>query len=149
MSLKQDLLKAIFSEIEQQEKTLKAEIESVREEMSQETKSSAGDKFETSREMMSQEKSRLEDRLASLRNKKKSLIEAMEAKGANSINFGSLVDCGDNLFLIGISLGKIEFKGKSVMAVSLNSPIGKAFYQKKANDVVSFMSNNYTIKSIS
>lgn len=149
MCFKQELLKETYKNIEQQESSLKMEIESVREDMSQETKSSAGDKFETSREMMSQEKSRLQERLGNLQSRKRSIREALDTKSEESVSFGSLVDCDGTLFLIGISLGKIDFKGKSVMAVSLNSPIGKAFYQKKINEVVSFMSNNYTIKSIS
>ena len=149
MAFKQELLKEIYKDLEQQENALKIEIDSVREEMSQETKSSAGDKFETSREMMSQEKSRLEERLGSLQNKKRSISEAMETKVTSTINFGALVDCDEVLFLVGIALGKINFKGKSVMAVSLNSPIGKAFFQKKVNEVVSFMNTNYTINSIS
>jgi len=149
MSFKKELLEQINTNLLELEHEIKTEINSVQEEMSMETKSSAGDKFETSREMMSQEKNRLEERLGSVHTKKRSIREMMDTTTPSSINQGTLVTTEENLFLFGLSLGKIDFKGKTIMAVSLNSPIGKAFHGKKINEQVSFMNKQYTIQKLS
>lgn len=149
MAFKKELLEQVNANLVELARELKTEISSVQEEMSLETKSSAGDKFETSREMMSQEKSRLEERLDSVYSKKRNVSEMMETAAPSFISQGALVGTENNLFLFGIALGKIDFKGKTIMAVSLNSPIGLAFRGKKLNEQVSFMNKQYTIKTIS
>ncbi len=149
MVLKTELLKYLSKLIAEQTQEVKEEIESIRSEMGNETKSSAGDKFETSREMMSQEKNRLEDRLSILMLQQMKLNEMMDLPISDLIDYGSLVQTNDQLFLFGLSLGKISFQSHTIMAVSLNSPVGKVFQGKKTNESISFMNKNYIIQTLS
>ena len=117
--------------------------------MAKETKSSAGDKFETSREMMNQERSRLQERLTHTKFQLKLLQEIETSRPSSEVQKGSLVVCEKLIFFFGLALGKIEWNGKSIMVLSLNSPIGKVFLGKKVNDHFSFMNKAYNITSIS
>ena len=145
---KEDLLNRVSEYINKQMDELKQEVMSIQEEMGKETKSSAGDKFETAREMMNQERGRLEERMVLLRENSRA-IEAMKELGELSkVGFGALVKTDAALFLMGAALGKVEVEQQSVFILSLNSPIGKAFEGKEAGEELQFMNKSYSIKSI-
>jgi transcription elongation GreA/GreB family factor len=124
------------------------EISSLQQEMSEDTKSSAGDKFETSREMMNQSINRLQD---SLQQHKKQLQQLQGLKGSKSsekVNMGSFVSCEKTCFLFGLAFGKVNSTKENIFALSLNSPLGRIFLDKKVGDIVKMNQSNYTIKSI-
>lgn len=123
------------------------EIASVNDEIALETKSSAGDKFETSREMMTQVRNRLEERTAYLKRNLNQLKNIPE-KGQDSISNGSLATTNYGIFLFCIALGKYTFENNQIYILTLNSPLGKSFHGKKISDKVKFMDKTYTITNI-
>lgn len=124
------------------------EINSLEKEMGEETKSSAGDKFETAREMMNQSITRMQD---SLQQQKKQLQQLQALKRIHStdkVGMGSFVSCEKAYFLFGIAFGKVNSSKGNIFALSLSSPLGKLFLNKGVGDRVKMNQTNYTIKSI-
>jgi transcription elongation GreA/GreB family factor len=147
MLKKEAVISAIQESIGEQIGDYILELNSVNEEIGKETKSSAGDKFETSREMMNQEISRLEERIAYLKKQLNSLQQLSQRK-SSSIENGSLVNTNHCVFFFGIAFGKLESQGSTIMGLSLNSPLGKIMTDKKEGDSLTFMNRNYSIETI-
>jgi transcription elongation GreA/GreB family factor len=147
MLKKETVISAIQESIGEQIGDYILELNSVNEEIGKETKSSAGDKFETSREMMNQEVSRLEERIAYLKKQLNSLQQLSQRK-SSSIENGSLVNTNHGVFFFGIAFGKLESQGSTIMGLSLNSPLGKIMTDKKEGDSLTFMNRNYSIETI-
>lgn len=97
-----------------------------------ETKSSAGDKYETAREMMAQSRRILERNVSETQDLIAGLDRMLKDNGMGPIHFGSLVRLKMGWHLVGLNLGvftwnqsESENKNESeVRAVSLVSPLG-------------------------
>lgn len=124
------------------------EISSLQKEMSEETKSSAGDKFETSREMMNQSINQLQDNLQQQKKQLQQLKELKNNKSTEKVDMGSFVCTEKANFLFGLAFGKINSAKGNIFALSLNSPLGKHFLNKRVGDTIKLNQTAYTIKSI-
>jgi transcription elongation GreA/GreB family factor len=122
-----------------------------------ETKSSAGDKYETGREMLAQARqivernlSETESALATLDRMDKVIADAKApSPQPTRIGFGSLVETSGGLYLLGISLGEVALgPGLKATAISLASPLGKAFLGKSMGDEVVWKGHNLRILGI-
>lgn len=147
-SKKEALLKYISVQIQEQIEELNREVISIQEEIGKETKSSAGDKFETAREMMNQERQRLEERMAILNDQRRAIELMKDQRASKEIDFGALVSTDRGDFLIGAAIGKVVFEERTVVVLSLNSPLGSAFKGKEKGQTFRFMEKEYTIKEI-
>ncbi len=99
-----------------------------------ETKSSAGDKYETGREMIAQSRSIIQRNLAEAVANGDALQRMAAAPMQGRIGFGSLVETSLGWYLIGVGLGEIEFKGIRIGTASLASPLGAALKGKCPGD---------------
>jgi transcription elongation GreA/GreB family factor len=98
------------------------------------TKSSAGDKYETGRAMMQQEKDRNTIQVNEA-NKLMVALTAISTKGrSDKVESGSVVITDSNQFYIAISAGSLVVAGKTYFAVSPASPIVMKMMGKKAGD---------------
>ena len=122
------------------------ELNILSEEKNNITKSSAGDKFETSRSTMQIEYDKLNNQLIQKKNQLKKIELLDTKKKYKSVNYGSLVITNTNNYLISIGLGQYIIDDHSVFAISLSSPIGRILLDKKKGD--SFIFNNNTEKII-
>ncbi len=146
--IKKELLAFVLNDLLFQKREVEGEIESLLEEIGKETKSSAGDKFETAREMMNQERNRLEERLHHLATQSVYVKDMQTAVPSKTVGVGSLVETEHNIFLFGVALGKIIFQEQEIFLLSLSSPIGKVFMGKEKGAKLNFMAKNYSIKSV-
>ncbi|SDT69379.1 hypothetical protein SAMN05216490_5014 [Mucilaginibacter mallensis] len=109
------------------------------------TKSSAGDKYETGRAMMQQEK----DRNTTQLNEANKLIVALNrisAKGSSAIvETGSLIITNNGKFYIAISAGTLAVNGESYFAVSPASPIGIKLKGLKVGDGFELNGKGYRV----
>ena len=126
--------------------SIENELNILSEEKNNITKSSAGDKFETSRTTMQIEHDKLNNQLIQKNNQLKKIELLDTKKKYKSVNYGSLVITNTNNYLISIGLGQYIIDDHSVFAISLSSPIGKILLDKKKGD--SFIFNNNTEKII-
>ena len=102
------------------------------------TKSSAGDKFETSREMAQIEIHKIETEIL----KTQQFITDLFSKVKQFI----ITDKG--AFLISIPFGKLMVDDTAVFCISNSAPISTYLLGNKAGESFSFNSVSYTLKSI-
>lgn len=102
------------------------ELESLAQAMASETKSSAGDKYETAREMIGQARA-LQESLAFQAREVLAWLELQEAQPSpGSVRAGAVVETSEGWFLVGPLSGSIEFEGVSVAGLTAASPLGAA-----------------------
>lgn len=109
-------------------------IDEAQQGQQQETKSSAGDKYETGRAMMQQEINR---NLGTLNEAKKLMValNAVSTAGSSPMaDTGSIVITNKGRFYLAISAGSLTLNGDNYFAVSPASPIGIKLKGKKAGD---------------
>lgn len=112
------------------------------------TKSSAGDKYETGRSMMQQEIDRAEDQLQQQKIQRNELDKIMKLKPGNRCEIGSLIFMGDEVFLIGPAFGKVEIEDGIIFSISMGSPLGKLLIGKKEGETVHFRGKLTIIKRV-
>ena len=112
------------------------------------TKSSAGDKHETSRAMAHIENERLAKQLSNLMSLKAAVSKIDSNIVAKNISLGSYVVTNQGDFFISVGLGKVEAKSNTFFAIAINSPIGQIIKEKEVGDVFDFNNSNNTILAI-
>ena len=136
-----NLLNLTKSKIE----NLKKDIDSTITSRNTDTKSSAGDKHETSRAKIQIEIDQLSKQLSILNKQHQILLSININKENKKIGVGSLVYTNAGAYFIGIGIGKIQFDEKEYYAISLASPVGKMLMDKNVGDEFIFNSNNYKV----
>ena len=113
-----------------------------------ETKSSAGDKYETGRAMMQLEKDKIAEQLSEVLKLKKVLDQIDVNKVYSVAELGALVETDKGIYYISTSLGKVSFEGGDYFCLSPVAPFGKALIGKEVNDAVIFNSMTSKIRAI-
>ena len=108
------------------------------------TKSSAGDKFETGREMMQREMDKLSALVDNTLNSIAKLDRLADLPASVVITEGSLVETDQETYFISIGYGKLD----SIYAISIESPLGDELKGKRVGDRIEMRGRNITIKSI-
>lgn len=108
------------------------------------TKSSAGDKFETGREMMQREMDKLSALVDNTLNSIAKLDRIADSPASVVISEGSLVETDQETYFISIGYGKLD----SIYAISIESPLGLELKGKKVGDRIEMRGRIITIKSI-
>ncbi|GHE59408.1 MULTISPECIES: 3-oxoacyl-ACP synthase [Roseivirga] len=138
LELKRDVFRMCSEKVGARINTLEAELRSLSESAASDTKSSMGDKYETSREMVGLEQEKVSEQLDDARQMRKVLESLNVEHSASKIIQGSLVRTSTVLFYIAVSLGKITVGGKDVFVISPVSPIGKELMGKEVNHSIAF-----------
>ena len=114
----------------------------------EETKSSAGDKYETSRAMEHLEKDMYARQLAETGKEMASLMSIDCSVLYTSVSPGSFVRCENISYFILSGMGKIDIKGELIYAISPNAPVAKSLLGKKKDDFVSINNGMQQIKEV-
>ena len=64
------------------------------------------------------------------------------------VRIGSLVECSNGLFFVGIGLGKIEVGDDHVFCISIGSPLGIAILKKSEKELFTVNGREFEILSI-
>lgn len=123
-------------------------ISAARESANDDTKSSAGDKYETGREMMQQEIDRNRRQLEESQKLRLILEQIDPLKSTEQVQNGSLVSTNYGKFYISISRGQILVDGCNYFAVSSISPIGLKLMKQKENYQFDFNGKAFRIVKI-
>jgi transcription elongation GreA/GreB family factor len=129
------------------EKTLeeaRKEYVLAKESRDSDTKSSAGDKFETGREMMQREMDKLSALVDNTLYSLNKLDRLANLPSSSVVAEGSLVETDQETYYISIGYGKTD----SIYAISIESPLGVELKGKKVEDRVEMRGRIITIKSI-
>lgn len=144
--IKPELLEIINQKISEKIQKLEQLIAETRA-SNNDTKSSMGDKYETSREMLQQEINNLQIQLNE-HLKSQQILKNINPNPHKIVTLGSLVETEKGMFFIAISLGELSFNQEKIFVVSAESPLAKAMNGKKVGET--FIVNNLTqiIKNI-
>ncbi len=145
---KQQLLFLCKDFIEARINNCQSAIDAANNSINEETKSSAGDKYETSREMMTQEIKNNSAQLAEAIKQKQLLSQISIDKKLDTVQVGSLVFTNLEKFFIAISAGSLKWNNENYLAISPSSPLGRNLIDKKKGDSVFFNGKEYSIENI-
>ena len=137
-------LQILVQKIEEINSALKTATESA----NNETKSSAGDKHETSRAMMQIEQEKLGKQLKELQAQRSELEKIDISKISNQIAKGTLVKTDKGFLFLSIGLGKISVDAEPVFVVSPQSPLGSKLIGLKENDSAEMNGVIYKIEEL-
>lgn len=148
MKIKELLFEQILKTLLEKELDYKGQLHDLFESLQGETKSSAGDKYETSREMIKLEQDKLGSALAVLESQKEAVAKLKEIKPSKKIQAGSLVKLNGEWYFISIGINPITIDGISYRPLAANSPISIALNGKKAGESIVFNGKNWNIEEV-
>lgn len=123
-------------------------MQQARQASNDDTKSSAGDKYETTREMMQQEMDRNAKQLYEAGQQKIALQQIENVELGKEIKNGNLVFTSEGNFYISISAGELKLGKEIFYAISQASPIGRLLIGKKVGDSLDFNTKKYTVVEV-
>lgn len=146
--MKQEIHQRCLEKLEANIQQLEKAIADIQDAANQETKSSAGDKYETGRAMMQQEKDKLNARLATNQNQLSKLRQLKPAQRKEQAENGSLVQTNEGLFYFAAAIGKLQVGTHKCFVISLDSPLAKALWHKKEGEIINFQRRKIRIVAI-
>jgi len=129
-------------------KELRDAINAVQEVANSETKSSAGDKHETSRAMAQRDVEMLSRQLGEISKSIETLKGLKQKNHSDLVQPGSVVVTSIGVFYLSVALGKIEISEKSIMVISSESPFAKAILGRKQGNQVEWKGSLVNLKSV-
>jgi len=145
---KEDILSELHKIIDQKIEIATHAIESAKESRDSDTKSSAGDKYETGREMMQIEIDKNTVQLSNAKYLKVEISKIDCKKKYDKTEFGSLVLTTQGIYFMSIGIGKLVLDNKNIFIISINSPIGKIIQNKRIGDCFHFQNSKIVITNI-
>lgn len=124
--------------LEQKITLIDSELSELDKSQNSETKSSMGDKYETSREMMQRERDQLSTNLLNNKQLLTTLLSIDIHKKNNEARLGSLVFTSQNIYFLAVGIGEINIENQKIWVISTSSPIGKLLLGKKVKDFFRF-----------
>ena len=112
------------------------------------TKSSAGDKFETGREMMQREMDKISASLDMLKGQLAQMKRIDIHENQARVGIGSFIETDAENYYLSVGLGRLTCSGTPFYAISADSPIGELLLGKKNKDSIELRGRKITIKSI-
>jgi transcription elongation GreA/GreB family factor len=147
--LKSAVYQIAISQLKQKEALLAEERKNIIESILEEEKNSAGDKYETSRETMTQDLNSLEKQIKQSNLDLEELYRLQTIKDTPpSVQEGALVQLGTEWFLLAVSMGQVKVGDKSVFLLSKNSPLGELLIGKKKGEAIQFRGKSQAINEI-
>lgn len=123
-------------------------INAARESANDDTKSSAGDKYETGREMMQQEIDRNRRQIEESQKLKLILEQIDPSKENELVQIGSLVTTNYGHFYISISIGQVQVEGINYFAISSVSPLGSKLMKQSVGYTFDFNGKAFIIEKL-
>lgn len=147
-TVKVSLLTVCKKHVQQRIDNAQEAIASASDAAADDTKSSAGDKFETTREMMQQELSRHHLLLSDAKRMEQLLANIDIRVDSGPIRTGSLVTTDQGIFFIAISVGQTQVGEVTYWIISPYSPLGQRLVGLSAGQQVAFNGTTYQITAV-
>lgn len=146
--IKSQLYQEIYHRVEQNIQEAQLAYAQAKESRDSDTKSSAGDKYETGREMMQREM----DKCSALVDQNKQSLQIIQYMSIHrtyeSVDKGALIITDKGIYYLLVGLGKISLDQKDYFAISTESPIGSLFLGKKIGEYILLRDQKITIQGI-
>ncbi len=138
-ALKTKLFKRCKEYVAQRIATAKNAMDIAQKAASEESKTSMGDKYETSKALMHIEKDKAAGQLSEAIKLDRVLNEIQTIPANNDkVDLGNLVLTTNGNFYISISVGKLTVANNDYFVISLASPVGQLLYGLKVGEEMSF-----------
>lgn len=145
---KVSLLAACKKYVDQRMDNARQAIAAASDASADDTKSSAGDKFETTREMMQQELNRHQQLLAEAQRMEQVLNNLDVRVEGGPAKLGSLVATSNGMFFIAVSVGQLQIDGIPYWVISPVSPLGQLLIGIEAGQQIHLNGKMYQIMDI-
>ena len=117
---------------------LEASMQQAQREANLETKSSAGDKYETNRSMMQLEKERYALQHGRVQELYTQLRRIQVERECVEIETGALVHTSHGWFYVSVGLGEVEYAQQHYRCLSIKTPMGQILEGCVEGDIVEF-----------
>lgn len=148
-TLKTAAVEACRQVLERRILDLNETMQGLSEAAAMDSKSTAGDKHETSRAMVQLEQERIGQQLKEAEQQFSNFQKIDFQKNSSLVSPGSLVQTDKGFFLISLALGKVQVEEQFIFAISIQAPLGKALAGAKQKDTVLFNGVSYQVIAIS
>jgi hypothetical protein len=145
---KSEIHSVILQHLEERMEQGKKDFLLAKESRDSDTKSSAGDKFETGREMMQREMDKISASLDMLKGQLAQMQRISLNENKIRIGIGSFITTDAENYYVSVGLGKLICGETSFYAISADSPLGELLMGKQANDTIELRGRKITLKSI-
>jgi hypothetical protein len=129
---------------------VQSDINQLRVDISSDSKSTAGDKHETSRAMAQLEMEKLGKQLLDYQKQLQTLkqFDLNPLTNNGSIQQGSLVQLSNGWYFLGLGIGKVELGEQTVFCISIQSPLGQQLLNKKIGQEILLPNMNLKIVEV-
>ncbi|MDB5137270.1 MAG: 3-oxoacyl-ACP synthase [Mucilaginibacter sp.] len=146
--IKKELYRQCINYVQKRLDSITHAINAAQQAANEDTKSSAGDKYETGRAMMQQETDRNRVQLNEANKLMVTLNRISSNTKSKTAEAGSLVITNNGNFYIAISAGTLTVNGQSFFAVSPASPIGVKLKGQKNGAEFKLNDKSYRIEEV-
>jgi transcription elongation GreA/GreB family factor len=148
-NIKKALLMLCHEFVEARVKSAELSMEMAQASANEESKSSAGDKYETGRAMAQLEIEKGSGQLVEARKMRQALERVSLNVGPPVIQLGSLVYTNQGNYFVAVAAGQLTVNGVTWFAISPASPIGKNLKGLGVGDSFMFNQMEITIEKVS
>jgi len=134
---KEELTAQCRAQLQARIETLQRSVETIQAARNNETKSSAGDKYETGRAMMQMEEDKITAQLDQAQFQLQQLRQ-IPAYSGTAIGAGSLVHTQKGRYFLSVSMGKAMVDGTVFYCISTQAPLAQQMLGKSAGDKIVF-----------
>jgi transcription elongation GreA/GreB family factor len=146
INIKHAIQEKILKKIQEKLDELRHALFDTQRSANEETKSSAGDKYETGRAMAHLEIEKLALQIREKELAIQALTKIPTDRITKHVEVGSVVQTSAGLFYLSVQAGEIEVNGDRYTTLSLLSPLGKNLFNKVKGDA--FSMNGQSIEII-
>lgn len=146
--IKKTLFNHCKTHLEKKMKVLRQLKKNLQKDLTYETKSSAGDKYETARAMIQLENEKLSTQIHEIELNYQKLNTIKDFQTSKSISLGSIIFTDKANYFVAIAADFFEVNSKVFYCISSQSPIGKLLIGKKINESIMFNDVQSTILEI-
>jgi len=127
---------ALANELVERGKRIQRGFDDLNSAVSDDSKSTAGDKHETGRAMVHLEQEKMSKQLTKLNDLKEAFSKIDPKEKHDSIQFGSLAYTSNGIFFFSLGLGKLTVEGQDLFCLTLTSPLGQKMKTCRVGDIV-------------
>lgn len=148
MTFKEKIYESFLRVVEDRIQLFQNNMYELKESSSNETKSTAGDKYETALAMLHIEQENINQQLQEALKQKALLSKIDPHVSTSKIINGSLIKTNKGHFFLSLALGKITVDNTTVIALSPHSPLGQKLIGLKENDTTEMNGTRYIVESV-
>ena len=146
--LKEKIIEEISNKLEYKISEVEEELNLLTKDKNEITKSSAGDKFETSRATIQSQFDKVSINLIKLKDQLRKIKLISFTSKPQKIGYGTLVKTTNSIYMVSIGYGKLTLGSKDVYVISPLSPIGRKLIDRQEGESISFNSKTEEILGI-